>query len=86
MVTSLGQRRRAEVAELAVIGDQARLLGPGQISERTLQRMAAAWRRDGTAGLIDGRQVRVTGGHPSIGAEVTEAIQAEAAIRSPTRS
>ncbi|GAA0929466.1 hypothetical protein GCM10009558_042470 [Virgisporangium aurantiacum] len=74
--TTLGQRRRAKVAELRALGAQARLLGLGQVSERTLERMAAAWRRDGTAGLIDRRLVRLSGGHPSVDQRVAEAIRA----------
>ncbi len=75
--TTLGQRRRAKVAELAALGrHEVRLLGLAQTSERTLKRLAARYRALGEAGLIDGRLVRRQGGHPSIGAEVAEAILA----------
>ena len=41
--TTLGQRRRAKAAELRSLGaGEAALLGLGQVSERTLKRMAAA--------------------------------------------
>jgi transposase InsO family protein len=73
--TTLGQRRQAKVAELKVLGaDEAALLGLGQVSERTLKRMAAAWRRSGPAGCIDRRWLRAGGGHPSVTEEVREAI------------
>jgi hypothetical protein len=46
--TTLGQRRRAKVAELKALGSgEAALLGLGKVSERTLERMAAAWRDKG---------------------------------------
>jgi hypothetical protein len=51
---------------------QAGLASFSRISERTLERLAAAWRRDGIAGLIDRRQVRVTGAHPSVDERVAE--------------
>ena len=74
-VTTLGQRRRAKAAELTALGaGEAALLGVGQVSERTLERMAAAWRRRGPAGCIDRRWVRAGGGHPTITEEVREAI------------
>jgi hypothetical protein len=73
--TTLGQRRRAKAAELKALGtDEAALLGLGQVSARTLERMAAAWRQNGPAGCIDGRWLRAGGGHPSITEEVREAI------------
>ena len=73
--TTLGQRRRARAAELQALGGQeAALLGLGKVSERTLERMAAAWKDKGPAGCIDGRWVRAGGGHPSITGEVREAI------------
>lgn len=83
---TLGQRRRAKVAELRALGgDEARLLGLGQISERTLERWAASLRESGIAACADGRWVRRRSGHPSVGAEVEEAIlavQAETLHRS----
>ena len=73
--TTLGQRRRAKAAELQALGgEEAALLGLGKVSERTLERMAAAWKDKGPAGCIDGRWVRAGGGHPSITGEVREAI------------
>jgi hypothetical protein len=81
--TPLGQRRRAKAAELQALGGQeAAVLGLGQVSERTLERMAAAWKDRGPAGCIDRRWVRAGGGHPSITEEVREAIFA---VREETR-
>jgi hypothetical protein len=81
--TTLGQRRRAKAAELKALGGgEAAVLGLGQVSERTLERMAAAWKDRGPAGCIDGRWVRAGGGHPSITEEVREAIFA---VRAETR-
>jgi hypothetical protein len=54
--TMLGHRRQAKAAELnALGGEEAALLGLGQVSERTLRRMAGAWKDRGPAGCIDGR-------------------------------
>ena len=73
--TMLGQRRRAKAAELnALGGEEAVLLGLGDVSERTLRRMADAWKDRGPAGCIDGRWLRPRAGHPSITEEVREAI------------
>jgi transposase InsO family protein len=73
--TTLGQRRRAKAAELRSLGaDEAALLGLGQVSERTLKRMAAAWRDRGPAGCIDRRWLRAGGGHPVISEELREVI------------
>lgn len=73
--TTLGQRRRAKVAEFKALGrEEAALLGLARVSERTLKRMAAGWRNAGLAGCIDGRWLRVGGGHPSITEPVREAI------------
>jgi hypothetical protein len=81
--TTLGQRRRAKVAELRSLGaGEAALLGLGLVSERTLKRMAAAWRDRGLAGCIDGRWLRAGGGHPGITEEIREAIFA---VRKETR-
>jgi hypothetical protein len=83
-ITTLGQRRRAKAAELRALGaEEAAMLGLGQVSERTLERMAAAWSDRGPAGCIDGRWVRAGGGHPSITEEVREAIFA---VRAETRN
>jgi len=81
--TMLGQRRQAKAAELnALGGEEAALLGLGQVSERTLRRMAGAWKDRGPAGCIDGRWLRPRAGHPSITEEVREAIFA---VRKETR-
>jgi hypothetical protein len=81
--TTLGQRRRAKVAELRSLGaGEAALLGLGQVSERTLKRMAAGWRDRGLAGCIDRRWLRTGGGHPGITEEIREAIFA---VRKETR-
>ena len=81
--TMLGQRRRAKAAELnALGGEEAALLGLGSVSERTLRRMADAWKDRGPAGCIDGRWLRPRAGHPSITEEVREAIFA---VRKETR-
>jgi hypothetical protein len=73
--TMLGQRRRAKAAELNGLGgEEAALLGLGDVSERTLRRMADAWKDRGPAGCIDGRWLRPRAGHPSITEEVREAI------------
>ena len=82
--TTLGQRRRAKAAELRALGaGEAALLGLGQVSERTLERMASAWRDSGPAGCIDRRWLRAVTGHPSITGEVREAIFA---VRAETRN
>jgi hypothetical protein len=73
--TTLAQRRRVRVAELKALGeDEARLLGLRHVSERTLKRLAAAWRGTGIAGCVDGRWLRLGNGHLSIGEEIREAI------------
>jgi hypothetical protein len=58
----------------ALGAEEAVLLGLGQVSERTLKRMAAAMRDKGLAGCIDRRWVRPCSGHASITEEVREAI------------
>ena len=75
-VTNVGQRRRAKVAELRALGEQAGLLGLAHVSERTLERFAAAYEREGVFGLIDRRWVRCCGGHPSLSPAVLEALEA----------
>ena len=76
-ITTLGQRRRAKVAELGRLGrDEARMLGLEQVSERTLERLAAAYQRFGIIGCVDGRWLRRGGGHPSVSEELREAIDA----------
>ncbi len=76
-VTTVGQRRRAKAAELAALGrDEAAVLGLGQVSVRTLERLAAGFRRFGVAGCIDGRMLRRGGDRPSVTEAVREAIWA----------
>jgi hypothetical protein len=73
--TTLAGRRAAKVAELAGLGRQeATLLGLVHVSVRTLQRWAAACRRHGMLGCVDGHWLRVSGGHPTISEPVREAI------------
>lgn len=75
--TTVEQRRRTKVAELAVLGgDEALMLGLAQVSERTLRRWAAAFWQRGPVGCVDGRLLRRSGGHPSVSAQVREAIEA----------
>ncbi|MFE9259241.1 transposase, partial [Streptomyces sp. NPDC006879] len=73
----LTQRREAKVAELAALpSEDAKFLGLGQVGERTLRRMAAAFAEEGLVGLADGRWMRELSGHPSIIPEFAEAIRA----------
>jgi hypothetical protein len=73
--TTLTQRRVAKVAELAALDRQeARLLALDKVSVRTLIRWEGAWEREGLIGCADERWLRESGGHPSVGAEVREAI------------
>ncbi|MBT2467736.1 TnsA-like heteromeric transposase endonuclease subunit [Streptomyces sp. ISL-66] len=75
--TTIGERRRAKVAELGRLSEaEAARLGLDSVSERTLQRMAARYRESGLVGLADGRWTRQAGGHPSVSIEVEEAIRA----------
>ncbi|GAA1992810.1 DDE-type integrase/transposase/recombinase [Kitasatospora viridis] len=75
--TTLTQRRSAKVAELkALHPDDARQLGLGQVSERTLRRWSAGWHEHGIMGLADGRLTPVLRGHQSISPQIAEAIHA----------
>jgi hypothetical protein len=75
--STLAERREAKVAELrAMPRDEARMLGMGSISTRTLKRWAGAVRRFGIAGCISGNWVRRTGGRRSVTPELREAIAA----------
>jgi hypothetical protein len=75
--TTLTQRRRAKVAELAALGrDEARLLGLDRVGYRTLIRWEVRRRRFGEVGCADDRWLRASGGHPSVTEEVREAIHA----------
>jgi hypothetical protein len=72
---TLTQRRQAKARELAALDpDQARLLGLGRAGYRTLIRWDARRRAGGLLGCADDRWLRASGGHPSIGGEVREAI------------
>lgn len=74
--TSLGERRLAKVAELGALPEtEAARLGLESVSERTLKRMATRYRKFGLIGLADGRWTRQAGGHPSVTADVEEAIR-----------
>ncbi|MFE1411235.1 transposase [Streptomyces sp. NPDC058746] len=71
------ERRRAKAVELGALGKEAaRQLGWSGVGERTLGRMAAAYRERGPAGLIDGRRVGSPRGRRSVSSEVEEAIRA----------
>ncbi|MGX1774299.1 hypothetical protein ACWIGW_19450 [Nocardia brasiliensis] len=75
-VTSLTQRRRAKVAELAALdGEQARLLGLEQVGLRTLIRWETRRRAVGAIGCADERWLRPMLGH-SLSEQVREAIHA----------
>jgi hypothetical protein len=74
--TTLTERRRAKVAELQALGTDARLIGFGQVSERTLKRLGAGCRRYGMAACIKGSWVRRSGGRVSVSPAVREAIHA----------
>jgi hypothetical protein len=73
--TTLAARRAAKVAELAALPRQdAELLGLAHVSVRTLQQWAAACRRAGLLGCVDGHWLRRSGGHPGVSEAVREAI------------
>ncbi|WP_424217764.1 transposase (plasmid) [Streptomyces sp. BI20] len=75
--TTLMQRRHRKVAELKALGSgEARQLGWAGVGVRTLGRMAAAYRVEGAAGLVDGRRIGRPRGRRSVGPEVEEAIRA----------
>ncbi|WP_406468951.1 transposase [Streptomyces sp. NBC_01594] len=77
VTTGVGERRRSKVSELGGLSElEAARLGLESLSERTLKRMAARYREYGLVGLADGRWTRLAGGHPSVTAEVEEAIRA----------
>lgn len=81
--TTLTARRLAKVAELAALGRQeAKLLSLDQVGLRTLIRWEGRCRRDGVIGCADDRWLRKSGGHPSVDAQVREAIHA---VRQETR-
>ncbi len=74
--TTLARRRRAKVAELEALGEQARLLGFAGVSERTLRRLASECRRFGMLGCADDRWLRPRGPRRSVTDPVREAILA----------
>ena len=75
--TTVTQRRRAKVAELAALEvDQARLLALDKVSYRTLIRWEHRRRQVGVLGCADDRWLRPAGMHPSISEPVREAIYA----------
>ena len=75
--TTLTERRRAKVAEMAGLDRQeAKQLGLEWISERTLKRMAAQYAENGLMGLADGRWTPPLRGRQAINEEVAEAIRA----------
>ncbi|MFE2729336.1 transposase [Kitasatospora sp. NPDC059327] len=75
--TTLTQRRLAKVAELKALHlDDARQLGLGKVSERTMERWSAAWHEHGIMGLADRRLTPVLRGHRSISPQISEAIHA----------
>ena len=75
--TTVTARRLAKVAELAAMDRQeARALALDRVGVRTLIRWEARRHVDGLIGCADDRWLRESGGHPSVGAEVREAIHA----------
>ncbi|MEU6472433.1 transposase [Streptomyces massasporeus] len=75
--TTVTERRRAKAVELSTLSrEEARQLGWSGVGERTLGRMAAAYRERGPAGLVDGRRTGAARGRRSVGPEVEEAIRA----------
>ncbi|MFI6689256.1 transposase [Streptomyces sp. NPDC050485] len=82
--TTLTARRAAKAAELAALRpEEAKLLlGLAHVGTRTLERWERRRRKYGMVGCADHRWLRQSGGHPSIGEEVREAILA---VREETR-
>ncbi|MET9221277.1 hypothetical protein ABZX65_21225 [Streptomyces sp. NPDC003300] len=81
--TFLTQRRLAKVAELEAMGRmEAKALALDQVGVRTLIPWENRRRRDGLIGCADDRWLRESGGHPSVTAEVCEAVLA---VRQETR-
>jgi len=75
--TTVTARRLAKVAELAAMDRQeARMLGLDRVGMRTLIRWQVKSRSEGVIGCADERWLRESGGHPSVGEEVREAIHA----------
>ncbi|MFI9341250.1 transposase [Streptomyces sp. NPDC052773] len=86
--TTLGERRAAKVAELAVLRpEEAKLLlGVATVGVRTLERWEKRRRKYGIVGCADHRWLRASGGHPSVSEEVREAIFAVRAETQQHRS
>lgn len=75
--TTLTERRHAKVAELRALEPvEAKVLGLGAVSVRTLVRWENERRRAGLLGCADDRWLRRGGGHPSVTEQVREAILA----------
>lgn len=75
--TTVTARREAKAAELAAMDRQkARALALDRVGVRTLIRWQARSRAEGMIGCADDRWLRKSGGHPSAGEEVREAIHA----------
>ncbi|MEU6393621.1 transposase [Streptomyces sp. NPDC046939] len=75
--TTLTARRRAKVAELKALDrHEAHVLGLDRVSLHTLIRWEQARRARGLVGCADERWLRRSGGHPSMSAEVREAMHA----------
>ncbi|MFE7126699.1 transposase [Streptomyces sp. NPDC057617] len=73
--TTVSQRRRAKVAELAALGrEEAAMLGLQHMSLRTLERLAAESGENLVLACADGRWTRRSGGHPSVTEEIREAV------------
>ncbi|MFI1307153.1 transposase [Streptomyces sioyaensis] len=82
--TTLTARRVAKAAELAALrpAELKLLVGVGHVGVRTLERWERRRRKYGMVGCADHRWLRESGGHPSVGEEVREAILA---VREETR-
>ncbi|MFG2716623.1 transposase [Streptomyces goshikiensis] len=73
--TTVTERRRAKVAELAALDRQeANLLGLSYMSERTLERLGARRGEDLVTACADGRWTRRSQGRHSVTEEVREAV------------
>jgi hypothetical protein len=75
--TTVTQRRRAKIAELAALDpEHAQVAGLGQVAYRTLVRWETRRRQLGAIGCADDRWLRRSSGHPNVGEQVREAIHA----------
>lgn len=86
--TTLGERRAAKAADLAVLRPEETklLLGVATVGVRTLERWEKRRRKYGIVGCADHRWLRASGGHPSVSEEVREAIFAVRAETQQHRS